>query len=132
MKIALKASNGLYLTAEQGGGIDTRDPATPVALQARATEINAWETFEAVQQNGFVALQTANGYYVTAENGGGGAVRTNEVAIGPWEQFVLIDGAFLTWNGKNYLALDEGSAVLSARSVVPRFVVVPLEAPSPP
>src|SRR5262252_7229461 len=111
MKVALKANNGCYLTAEEGGGIDTRNAATPVAVQARGVEINAWETFEAVEYDGFVALQTSNGNYVTAENGGGAGVRTNETAVGPWERFVLIDGAFLTWDGRHYLALEQGSSV---------------------
>lgn len=137
MKIALRASNGLYVTAEEGGGIDTRNPDTPIALRARGTTIDAWQQFDRIDVGGgFVALKTSDGYYVTAENGGGESVRTNETAVGPWEQFIEVEGTFITWDGQHYLSvedLDDDETPLTARAIVPRFEVVELELkPTPP
>src|SRR5882672_10996617 len=109
MKIALKAANSLYVCAEEGGGIDTRNPRTPVAVRANRREVHEWETFEVIiLSNGFVALETINGFYVTAELGGGSSVRTNERAIGPWERFTpigSIDAGFglRTWDGRHFV-----------------------------
>ena len=41
--------------------------------------------------NPLVALQTHNGHYVRAEDGGGGLVVANGNTIGPWETFELIE-----------------------------------------
>ena len=38
-----------------------------------------------------VSFRSNNGQYVVAENGGGGIVNANRVAIGPWERFVIVD-----------------------------------------
>jgi hypothetical protein len=55
-----------------------------------------------------VALRTATGYYITAENGGGFAVHTDRAELGPWETFTMVPVspgvfAFRTENG-NYLS----------------------------
>lgn len=35
------------------------------------------------------ALRTMSGFYLTAENGGGGAINTDRTELGPWETFTL-------------------------------------------
>ena len=75
------------------GGVDTRRPGSQVAVRANRPN-NAWESFTVeFLDRGQIALRTFNGYYLTAEFGGGGGVRTNERAIGPWEVFTPI-GSF--------------------------------------
>lgn len=107
MKIALKAANGLYVCAEQGGGIDTRNPATPVALRANRTEVGIWETFEVIQVGDRVALKTHNGNYVTAEGDGGSSLRTNATQINAWEQFNA-QYQQLSRNGEHYALTPDG------------------------
>jgi len=132
MKISLQYE-GKYVSAEQGGGIDTRDPASPIALIANRTDLGPWETFELQDLGeGAYALRTANGCYVTAENGGGSSVRTNESSAGVWETFrgEPTKGLFVTWDGLHVLdALGLGGEV-TASSMIPRFTVDVLE-PSP-
>ena len=115
MRVALKAANNLYVCAEEGGGIDTRDPQTPIAVRANREKAAAWETFQVHfldQQR--VALETSEGFFLTAELGGGSALRTNERGIGPWEQFTPIgsmqDGVGLrTWDGEHFVCAEVGS-----------------------
>ncbi|WP_257326913.1 fascin domain-containing protein [Pseudoalteromonas rhizosphaerae] len=49
-----------------------------------------------------ISLETGGQYYVVAENNGGDTVNANRLAIGPWEQFNLID-----INGGDLLSGDE-------------------------
>jgi len=131
MKISLQY-DGRYVSAEQGGGIDTRDPASPVALIANRAELGPWETFELQDLgDGAYALRTANGCYVTAEQGGGSTVRTNETSAGVWETFrgEPTKGLFVTWDGLHVLdALGLGGEVTAA-SMIPRFTMTLLEPP---
>jgi len=91
MNVALRAANNLFVCAEDGGGIDTREPGSPVAVRANRPEPNAWETFTVeFLDHGQIALKTCNAYYLTAEFGGGGAVRTNERQLGAWEMFTPV------------------------------------------
>ena len=116
MKITLQY-DGKYVSAEQGGGIDTRDPSSPVALIANRTEVGPWEIFELQDLgDGAYALQI-NGCYVTAEQGGGGKVRTNETSAGVWETFrgEPTKGLFVTWDGVHVLdALGLGGEVTAS------------------
>lgn len=88
--IRLKASNGQYLCAEAGGGRE---------IVANRTEQGPWETFSAepVDQSGGplssgqrIALRTANGQYLCAEEGGGRELIANRTAVGPWETFTIV------------------------------------------
>jgi hypothetical protein len=116
MNVALKAANDLFVCAEEGGGIDTRDPGSPVAVRANRPEANAWETFTVeFLDHGQIALKTCNGYYLTAEFGGGGALRTNERALGPWEVFTPIGSwesgfGLRTADLQHFLCAEIGSA----------------------
>ena len=133
MKVALRAPNGLYVTAEEGGGIDTRDPATPVALRARGTQVDAWQVFTVEQHGDHVALKTSDDYYWTAENGGGGAIRTNGKELGPWEQFAwLDDGVLATWDGLHVVGLAPGDdPIVDAVATLPTLTVEVIEADGP-
>lgn len=132
MKISLQF-NGLYVSAEQGGGIDTRVTTAP-ALRANRTECGPWETFE-LQDLGSTrfALRTSGGFYVTAENGGGAGVRTNEMSAGVWETFELMHNTFRTWDGWHALGVDLGSPTfdVNAEAILPTFTITPLEEPEP-
>ncbi|MDD4650793.1 MAG: C25 family cysteine peptidase [Methanothrix sp.] len=83
IKIALRAANGQYVCAENGGGS---------YLVANRNSVGAWETFQRIDLgNGKVALRAANGQYVCAENGGGTYLVANRNAIGAWETFTYMD-----------------------------------------
>lgn len=129
MKIALEADNGLYVTAEDGGGIDAR--LGGIALNARATEINAWETLEKIDVGGgYFALKTCNDFFITAEGGGGGVLRTDSTSIGVWEQFRYVNEQIVAWDGRHVLTLEDDGSI-SARAALQHFEVVQLEAPKP-
>jgi len=75
-QIVLKAANGKYVSAVDGGGrelVANRDKVTPS------------ETFTVVRRGGTVALQAANGLFVSPQQGGGGAVLANGPAFDSWE-----------------------------------------------
>src|SRR5947207_6905963 len=56
IRVALKASNGRYVSAERGGS---------APLRATQRTIGRWETFEMLYQgDGRVAFKAANGRYV--------------------------------------------------------------------
>jgi hypothetical protein len=87
--VSLAASNGQYVSAENGGGGD---------VNANRTAIGIWETFGIADVNGgtlndgdSVAFQVLNGSYLQAVNGGGQEMAAAGAAIGPWETFILID-----------------------------------------
>ena len=112
-KIAIRASNGNYLCAENGGG------DAVVANRLTAAE---WETFT-VNDEGFgkISLQAANGQYVVAENGGGAQVLANRNARGPWEvweveriSFTENTWAFRAANGQYLVAENGGGGVVNA------------------
>ena len=88
--VAFRTDNGAYFQALYGGG-DT--------LRSAFANVGSWETFTivdldrpggTVQSWDAIALRTANGYYVVAENGGGDVVNANRTAVGPWETFHLV------------------------------------------
>lgn len=110
----IKAANGCYVTAENGGGIDPRINPNLVALRANRTVAGPWETFNIINlPNGQIAIQTNNGNYITAELSGGTFLRTDATTIGPWETFTLIQSgagfALLCNNNYNFICCEVGS-----------------------
>jgi hypothetical protein len=97
-RLAFQTMTGNYVTAVNGGGLG--DPnAITTPIHANATNASTWETFK-IQwlAGGKCALQTSNGNYVTAVDGGGwGAtdaadaypIHTNATTIGAWETFTI-------------------------------------------
>jgi hypothetical protein len=133
MKVALKAVNGLYVAAEDGGGIDTRASGR-VALRANRAEIGSWETFELTRYGDIeITLQTCDGYYITAEGGGGSYLRTNELSPGVWETFRCCgtgEGLMLvTHDDLHQLGLSDDNLdpVLDAKRAWQALEVIPLE-----
>lgn len=116
MRISLKAANSKYLSAEQGGGLkyegsypNTNYPVT-APLYANRTEIGDWEKFDLITNpNGTVSFQTVNGFYITAEEGGGKGVSTNRMAANAWEQFTPEGKAYKCIDGIHYLGVEIGS-----------------------
>ncbi|VVB70387.1 Fascin domain protein [uncultured archaeon] len=108
--IALRAANGLYVSARGGDGMLIADGRT----------IGAWETFKLIDLgNGKVALQAANGKYLSIIVRGGRAVAANRNTIGPWETFKLIDQrngnfALQAANGQYVCAPGRGGRVVMA------------------
>jgi hypothetical protein len=89
--VNIGTSNGHFVCAENGGGS---------SVNANRTAALDWETFRVVIINGSpgqtvgsgaqVALQTkVSGHFLSAVNGGGGAVRADRTAAGGWETFGL-------------------------------------------
>lgn len=80
--------NGLYLSAELGGG---------GLVIANRIGLGAWETFTIHKVNGSgaignsdeIALQASNGQFLCAEYGGGAHVVADRSGIGSWETFRL-------------------------------------------
>src|SRR6185295_13082808 len=91
------------------------NPATPIALRANRDVAASWETFTAEFLGGpWVALKTCNGFYVTAEGGGGSVLRTDATGIGPWEHLMLFGDTergfgFRTWDNAHYICAEVGS-----------------------
>nr|WP_168532387.1 hypothetical protein [Streptomyces sp. RPA4-2]QIY66725.1 hypothetical protein HEP85_41360 [Streptomyces sp. RPA4-2] len=56
--------------------------------------MGTWEQFQLIHNgDGSVSLKSmVNGDYVTAENAGADPLIANRTAIGPWEEFDLING----------------------------------------
>ncbi len=89
--IVLKAANGLFVSAEFGGGIDPRNNPGAVALTASRTVAGPFEQFAVVRNDdGSVSLRTSVGTLLTAEGSGGSFLRTDAAQIGPWERFELV------------------------------------------
>jgi hypothetical protein len=87
--VLLKAANGKYLSAANGGG-------TTVA--ATATEVTANETFVISRIAGAATIASgdevafeakASAYYLSADMGGGAGVLANEMHAQAWETFSL-------------------------------------------
>src|SRR3954447_26142642 len=111
-----RSDNGLWLTAELGGGINgdpARGAARPDALISDRTDDDvtrfgfAWQDFTLVSNDDrTVSLQIGN-WFVTAEMGGGGPVSTDRDVNGPWQLFTMqtVNGAaqFLCSDGVHYL-----------------------------
>ncbi|MCP3063716.1 M12 family metallopeptidase [Myxococcus sp. K38C18041901] len=83
--ISLRASNGNYVVAENGGG---------GTVNANRTAVGEWERLRLMDRNGdslmsgdTVYLQTHNGNYIQALNGGGSRTNATPTAPGEWESF---------------------------------------------
>mgnify|MGYP000464549129 CR=1 FL=1 len=115
LPIALIATNGWYVSAAYGGGVD---------VIANKYVLTSWETFRVHPVSGGVGLQVSNGQFICAEGGGGGAVNANRPAIGPWETFQLLDlgsgrVAIRTVNGNYLCAEDAGwSSFVANRTAI--------------
>lgn len=87
-KYAIRAFNGQYLTAVNGGG------QIADVIHTDATQLSSWETFTVSSQRlGVYAIRTDLGHYMTAVGGGGktdDAIHTNIARIGDWESFTLV------------------------------------------
>ena len=86
-KIHLKAYNGQYMCAENGGGCEV------VANRSRAAE---WETFTIHDENGgklesgdMIYLASCSGKFMCAEGGGGREVVANRENPSIWEKFCI-------------------------------------------
>lgn len=86
-QVAFQTANGSYLQAQNGGG---------GAFLAIGGGPWSHETFTVVLLNGpdgrvddgeYIALRSANGYYVVAEGGGGDIVNCDRTGIGAWEEW---------------------------------------------
>ena len=94
---ALRTANGNYVTAVNGGGIGGPNDGT-APIHTDATTIGAWETLQInFLPNNQVTVQTADGRFLTAVNGGGiggpntTPVHTDATSQGAWEVFSLIN-----------------------------------------
>jgi len=128
------ASNGRYLTAESGGGLNgdpARGPARDDALIADRTAEDlaalgdAWQQFTIVDNpDGTVALQIGP-WFVTAERGGGKYVSTDRDVNEAWQRFAAIeigDGiGFRCSDGTHYLRVrtDRDRPVVDASFFTP-------------
>ncbi len=75
-RYSIQTANGYFITFEQDGNVG--DPpgfaSNSIPLRTDATDIGEWETFTLVPHGGKrYAIQTANGCYLTAVDGGGKA-----------------------------------------------------------
>jgi hypothetical protein len=97
-QIALKTEDGHYVTAVNGGGMGgPNDQTCPVHTDATVRQ--EWEQlvldYDPNTQIG--TLQTFDGHYLTAVNGGGFGgpndvpIHTDAMTIGPWETFSAED-----------------------------------------
>ena len=109
--IALRAHNGQYVCAEEGGKRE---------LVANSNKIGPWEAFEMIElEDGKVAFKACNGKFVRAEGGGGGKLRSDISWIKDHETFLLLlEGenkiALRTHNGKYVCAEGGGGRELVA------------------
>jgi hypothetical protein len=54
--------------------------------------VGDWEIWKLIKHgDNTVSLQTFNGHYLCAENGGGRECQANRTAIGDWEKFHLVN-----------------------------------------
>jgi hypothetical protein len=108
-KIALRAREGQYVCAEDGGGGE---------VNVTRTERSYWETFELIElsQPNKVYLRSFDGHYLCAESGGGGVVVANRSIPHEWETFELEKKGMSNGNVKvslqasngQYLCAEEG------------------------
>lgn len=108
LKVALKASNGKYVSIENG------------PLQAIGEDKNSATIFDMMPQGtDKIALRAANSRYVCNESNGGQPLIANRDAIGPWETFEVqhVDKAHIALkasNGRIVCNESDGAAPLQA------------------
>ncbi len=117
-EIHLKAHNGQYVVAEEGGGGE---------VKADRDAAGEWETFTLIDLNGGslmagdrVHLRTSDGtHYLVAEDGGGREVKADRTAAGAWETFIIVkaggsgeimdgDAIALKADNGNFVVAEEG------------------------
>jgi len=123
-KIALKAANGKYVCAENGGDS---------TVVADSTSVRTWETFtKAAVAGGFYSLQAFDGHYVSFAYGTGERIVATADVVSDWEKFVIYsfgDGRIAIkaysnryWNvdtSDNLYALSDEFTDIDAVSVAP-------------
>ena len=86
------------------------------AVRADSSAVGPDESFDLVPVAGGVALRAANGQFVSAENGGGGALDANRDVARAWETFTLetlADGrVHLRTSGGYYVTAENGGGGL--------------------
>jgi hypothetical protein len=116
LNCAIQTYNGSYLTAVDGGG------RTTDAIHSNATSVGPNERFTLIQEDYgglpyYHSLQTAKGYFLTAEYGGGliieNVISSDRTAVGPWEKFIFVSKvddwfAIQTISGNYLTAIDGG------------------------
>lgn len=107
-RVNLKAANGLYVCAENGGGQE---------LVANRSTAGPWETFILKRKAGFgslqpndqIGLQASNGLYVCAESGGGQPLIADRPNFGSWETFGT--KISVPWTGKKRVRVEFVSVI---------------------
>ena len=103
------SEEGTYITAELGGGIDSRVPGAPAAVTARGRpgepDANGpWQQWEPIaNDDGTVSFTCWDGHYLTAELGGGTTLSTDRDENGPWQRFRIVGPFVQCWDGVHYL-----------------------------
>ncbi len=124
---AIQTSNGHFLTAVGGGGLGgsiTSGGSAPI--DSNRTVAQGWEIFTIVPiGNNQVAIQTSDGKYLTANQGGGirgtddnaSPIDTDRTAVNTWETFTInyVDSSHTkatiqTWDG-HYLTANYGGGI---------------------
>lgn len=114
LQCALLASNGKYVSPQQGGG---------GGILVDGPAVGDWEPLGvSYLAPGKVALTAKNGLYLSPQNGGNGEVLANGPALGAWEPFDLVpvgDGkvAFRTVTGHYLTRETPGGGRLMANVV---------------
>jgi hypothetical protein len=129
--VYIRTGGGLYLRAASGGG---------AGLDATSASAQGWEMFRIVKPQGgairsgdVVGLQTiTSGSWISAEQGGGGAVHAYGTSLGPWEQLVIsvgsstptatrFSGVTFRTRGNRYLgAQNNGGGAVVATAAAPQ------------
>lgn len=116
LRIGLKADDGHYVVAENGGGAE---------LAANRDARGAWETFTlydidggALDSGDEVALQAQDGHFVSAEGGGGRELVANRERTQGWERFEIerVGGSGPIDNGTDVRLKAGGKYYFSARN----------------
>ena len=113
LRIALRGSNGFYVSPQGGGGGN---------IKINGQALGPWEPLIMEDLHvGKVALVATNGQYVSPQNGGGGDVLANGLAVREWERLDLISlgvnqVAFRTATGHFLTCADDGSLDATSRS----------------
>ena len=115
----IRSSEGRWLTAESGGGLNgdpARGPARADALIADRTDADlarlgsAWQEFTLVTNDDHTVSLQIGKWFVTAERGGGGAVSTDRGENGPWQRFTMLTlnafAQFRCSDGVHYLKVS--------------------------
>lgn len=111
--VYFKASNGYYVSARNGGGVNA-------LVKAQGSDQNSWERFDLRDLNGgilhdgdvvsFKSYGNSTGqYYLSAKGSGGGKLAADLTYEGSWERFTLIK-----LNGKGAISSGDKVAIRSS------------------